>query len=181
MHPAPPPLPYGVDPGPGAVVYREAADGSVHIEVTPKSPKQVLPVMAWGVACLLAPLAALAWLWARGRVEGWFVLVGVFVSLHLLVAFPLIVYRTGRKRLHIAAGPAGLSISTTEFGDPVQYDWDRATLEDVSVRYNADGENLFAFAVRLRGRLEPVVVQVYRDARATEEIVRRIRRAVGLE
>ena len=175
-----PTLSYGIEPAPGSVVYRESADGSVQIEVTPKSPAQVWPLIAWGAACLLVPLAAVAWFWSRGRVEGWFVLVGAFVTLHLLIAIPVILYRTGRHRLHVAAGPQGLSVSTTQLGDPVHHDWDRAAIEDVYITAGDEGEALNSFSVRLRGKAEPVVVPVYRDARSIEQIVRRIRSAVGL-
>lgn len=175
-----PTLAYGVEPAPGGVVYRESADGSVQIEVTPKSPAQVWPVIAWGVACILAPLAVMGWFWGRGRVDGWFVLVAVFVTLHLVIAFPIIVYRAGRHRLHIAAGPHGLSVSTTRFSDPVQYGWDRAAIEDVYVPPAEEHEATYSFNVRIRGKLEPVVVPLYRDTRTIEQIVRRIRQAIGL-
>lgn len=176
-----PTLSYGVEPKAGSVVDRESSDGTIRIEVLPKSPAQLLPAIAWGVACILLPLAATGWFWLRGRVEGWFLLVGAFVVLHLLIAFPAIVYWTGRQRLYIVAGPQGLSIWTTQLGDEVRYDWDRQVVEDVYVRHGREGETSQQLNVRLRGSAEPTVVPIFRDARTIEEIVRRVRRAMGFQ
>src|SRR5688500_8101973 len=101
-------LTYALEPAPGSLVYRDGPDGSVDIELVPKSPAQMLPTIAVCVALALLVMLAIVILRQRGVLNGLHVAAVAFVLLHVVVAVPGVLYRIGRKHVYISAGPKGL-------------------------------------------------------------------------
>jgi hypothetical protein len=175
-----PSLAYAREPAPGSLAFRDGPDGSIDIEMVPKSPAQMLPTIAACVAVAMVVMLVMVILRRRGVTDGLSVAVVGFVLLHVVVALPLVLYRMGRKRLYISAGPKGLSIHTTEHGDAIRHDWERAAVADVRVIPGTQGENIHCIGVFLRGRGEPVPVWIYRRPAVLKDVARRIRTAMGM-